>query len=141
MQEFTVHTLIDITESGKRRKEPGFELEYQQQQNFIMMLQTIGMRVNPHYNAGPKFKTVDVESLGFGTEYQGAHTVWTFNFYIEFDSGFTDNQGNKTGLLVDDLNFVPVICNLKETIKPKLCVFDTKSSQHRNTVITTGDDK
>lgn len=141
MQEFTVHTLIDITESRKLRKEAGFEIEYQQQQNFIMMLQTIGMRANPHYTTGPKFKTVDVESLGFGSEYTGSHTVWTFNFYIEFDSGFTDSQGNRTGLLVEDLNFVPVICNLKETINPKLCVFDTKSSQHRNTVVTTGDDK
>jgi hypothetical protein len=141
MQEFTVHTLIDITESRKLRKEAGFEIEYQQQQNFIMMLQTIGMRANPHYTSSPKFKTVDVESLGFGSEYSGSHTVWTFNFYIEFDSGFTDSQGNRTGLLVEDLNFVPVICNLKETIKPKLCVFDTKSSQYQNTVVTTGDDK
>lgn len=141
MQEFTVHTLIDITETGKRRKELGFELEYQQQQNFIMMLQTIGMRVNPHYNFGPKIKTVDISNMGFGSEYSGEHKIWSFNFYIEFDSGFTDSRGDKTGLLVEDLNFVPVICDLTETVKMKLCVFDTKSSQYRNTVITTGDDK
>ena len=141
MQEFTIHTLIDITETGKRRKEPGFEIEYKQQQNFVMMMQAIGMRVNPHYNSSPKFKTVDIGDLGFGSEYTGKHTVWTFNFYIEFDSGFTDSLGNKSGLLIEDLNFIPVICKLKETIDCKLCVFDTKSSQHRNTVVTTGDDK
>lgn len=141
MQEFTIHTLIDITETGKRRKEPGFETEYHQQQNFTMLLQTIGMRVNPHYNGSPTFKTVKVDNLGFGDDYQGEHTVWSFKFFIEFDGGFTDNTGNKTGLLVEDLNFIPIICDLNETISPKLCAFDTKSSQHRNTVVTTGDDK
>ena len=141
MQEFTVHTLIDITETGKRRKEPGFELEYQQQQNFAMLLQTIGMRVNPQYTNSPKFKTVDIDDIGFGDEYRGSHTVWSFRFFTEFDGGFTDGNGNRVGLLVDDLNFIPIICDLNETISPKLCVFDTKSSQHRNTVIVTGQDK
>lgn len=141
MQEFTIHTLIDITETGKKRKEPGCEVEYYEQQNFTMLMQTIGMRVNPHYNSSPKFRTVNVDDFGFGQNYQGKHTVWSFKFFIEFEAGFTDNTGNPTGLLVEDLNFIPVICKLKETIEPKLCVFDTKSSQHRNTVITTGDDK
>lgn len=141
MQEFTIHTLIDITETGKRRKEPGYEVEYYEQQNFTMLMQTIGMRVNPHYNFSPKFKTVNVNDYNFGSEYTGEHTVWSFSFYIEFDGGFTDSDGNKSGLLIEDLNFIPVICKLKETIDCKLCVFDTKSSQYRNTVITTGDDK
>jgi hypothetical protein len=138
MQEFMIHTLIDITETGKRRKELGFEVEYHQQQNFTMLLQTIGMRVNPHYTSGPTFKTVNIDNIGFGEEYSGEHTVWSFKFYIEFDGGFTDSSGNAHGLLLDDLNFIPIVCQLNETISPKLCVFDTKSSQHRNTVVTTG---
>ncbi len=141
MQEFTIETLIDITETGRKRKEQGFELEYQQQQNFSMLLQTIGMRVNPQYNSAPKFKTVDVSNLNFGSVYKGKHTVWTFNFFIEFNGGFTDNSGNPCGLLEEDLNFVPVICSLLETAQFPLCVFDTKSNENRNTTITLTSDK
>jgi len=141
MQEFTIHTLIDITETGKRRKEQGFEVEYHQQQNFTMLLQTIGMRVNPHYTASPTSKTMDISDLGFGEDYSGKHTVWSFKFYIEFDGGFTDSNGNNSGLLVEDLNFIPITCKLTETANLKVCAFDTKSSQYRNTVITTGSDK
>jgi hypothetical protein len=141
MQEFMIHTLIDITETGKRRKEPGFEVEYHQQQNFTMLLQTIGMRVNPHYTSSPTFKTVNIDEIGFGKDYSGEHTVWSFKFYIEFDGGFTDSSGNENGLLLDDLNFIPIVCQLNETISPKHCVFDTKNKQSCNTVVTTGNDK
>jgi hypothetical protein len=141
MQEFMIHTLIDITETGKRRKEPGFEVEYHQQQNFTMLLQTIGMRVNPHYTSSPTFKTVNIDDIGFGDEYSGEHTVWSFKFFIEFDGGFTDSSGNQNGLLLDDLNLIPIVCQLNETISPKHCVFDTKNKQSCNTVVTTGNDK
>lgn len=99
------------------------------------------MRVNPHYNSSPTTDTFDVHRLGFGSEYSGSHTVWTFKFFIEFDGGFTDSSGDRAGLLIDDLNFIPIICQLTETISPKLCVFDTKSDSSRNTVVTTGNDK
>jgi hypothetical protein len=84
---------------------------------------------------------VNIDDIGFGEDYSGEHTVWSFKFYIEFDGGFTDSSGNENGLLLDDLNFIPIVCQLNETISPKHCVFDTKNKQSCNTVVTTGNDK
>jgi hypothetical protein len=72
---------------------------------------------------------------------RGITNTTSGKFYIEFDGGFTDSSGNKNGLLLDDLNFIPIVCQLNETISPKHCVFDTKNKQSCNTVVTTGNDK
>ena len=42
---FIIHTLVDITETGSRRGED--PKQYRQQQNFLTVMQTIGLRVNP----------------------------------------------------------------------------------------------
>lgn len=141
MKEFTVHTLVDITETGQRRKEPGKEVAYFQQQNFTMLLQTIGMRVNPHYSAGPKTKEDDVSKYGFGSSHKGTHRVWTFKFNIEYEDGFTDSSGNKAGLLVEDLNFIPMILNLEETADIDPALLDTKNPEKKNTIVFASDDQ
>ena len=48
-------TLVDITETGARRGED--PLAYRQQQNFLTVLQTIGLRTNIEYSSGPKVIT------------------------------------------------------------------------------------
>ena len=135
MKSFRVVTLIDITETKQYRREPNKDLEREQQQNFQMLLQAIGMRVNPSYRAPPKVKTVDVKDIGFGTNYSGLHNVWTFDFETEYDEGFTDENGNEVGLLVNDLHYIPFAPELTETVKFKIPVFDTQSGTDRNTII------
>ncbi len=141
MKEFTVHTLVDITETGQKRKEPGRELEYNQQQNFTMLMQTIGMRVNPHYNASPRSREDNVDRYGFGTEFEGTQRVWTFKFNIEYEDGFKDSEGNSAGLLIEDLNFVPMIVSLDETVSIEPAMMDTKSIRYKNTVVFASDDQ
>lgn len=141
MKEFTVHTLVDITETGQRRKEPGKEVAYFQQQNFTMLLQSIGMRVNPHYSSGPRNKEDDVTSYGFGTNHKGRQRVWTFKFNIEYEDGFTDTNGDKAGLLKDDLHFIPMILELEETANVDPALLDTKSPANKNTVVFASDDQ
>jgi hypothetical protein len=141
MQTFTVHTLVDITETNQFRHQPGAELAKNQQQNFSMLLQTIGLRANPMFVRSPKVETCDLKTLFFGNFYTGSHKVWTFEFQIEYDGAFLDSTGNDTGLLIKDLHFVPVIDELTETIIFKLPVFDTDSMDYRNTVVYTEIDK
>ena len=141
MKEFTIQTLVDITETGQRRKEPGKEVDYFQHQNFTMLIQTIGMRVNPHYINSPKLKADDVKGYGFGSAYQGQHNIWTFKFSIEYADGYKDDQGNNAGLLIEDLNFIPMIIDLTETVELDRALLDTKSTQHKNTVIFASDDE
>ena len=49
---FIIHTLVDITETGSRRGED--PKQYRQQQNFLTVMQTIGLRVNPTYVKAPE---------------------------------------------------------------------------------------
>jgi hypothetical protein len=135
MQRFKLHTLFDITETRQSRKEPGKEYQWQQQQNFVMLLQTIGMRVNPQYDESPTVEEVNLEHYHFGSDYRGVHRVWTWEFYIEFDGGFTNSLGDPTGLLVDDLHFIPMIVNLDETTEFRLNMFDSQSVDYRNILV------
>jgi hypothetical protein len=135
MRRFTIQTLIDITETRQYRHTDGDSVAKLQQQNFSTLMQTIGMRVNPLYESAPRVNTLDVKDLYFGSKFSGSHKVWIFEFGIEYEGGFADSQGNQTGLLVEDLNFVPIITDLTETAEINPAVFDTKSGQDRNTVI------
>lgn len=135
MKTFKVITLVDITETKQYRREPNKDLEREQQQNFQMLLQTIGMRVNPSYRRGPSNEILDLKHLFFGSEYNGSHRVWTFEFDTEYDEGFTDETNNEVGLLVNDLHYVPFTPDLTETVNIRVPVFDTQSGQYRNTII------
>lgn len=135
MQRFSILTLFDITETKQHRKEPGREVEWQQQQNFQMLLQVIGLRVNPLYRSSPVVNEVNLKDYQFGSEYKGKQRVWTFNFEIEYDGGFTDPMGREEGLLVELLHFVPMITGLTETVDIAIPMFDTQAGQYRNTLV------
>lgn len=137
MQRFTIHTLLDITETKRYRHQPGDELAKHQQQNFLVLLQTIGLRANPIFTKGPAVQDQDMTECFFGTAYPSTQRVWTFEFDIEYEGAFAGPL-NDAQLLTQDLHFVPVIMSLTETIDVKLAVFDTASSDYRNTVVYTG---
>jgi hypothetical protein len=146
MKSFKIITLIDITETKQYRREPERELQKDQQQNFQVLLQTIGLRANPIYYESPVVNNIDISSTPygllsqsqfypyFGKKYTGTQKVWTFNFNIEYDYGLTDSHGNNVGLLNDDLQFVPFIPMLTESVHFTVPVFNTKSFEYRNTI-------
>lgn len=137
MKTYRIVTLVDITETKQYRREPNKDLEREQQQNFQMLLQTIGMRVNPSYRKSPSVELCDLNKMFFGREFKGSQRVWTWDFETEYEGGFTDVAGNEVGLLVNDLHYVPFTPDLTETVEFKIPVFDTQSSDYRNTVIYT----
>ncbi len=137
MQSFIIHTLIDITETNAFKHQDGTDLEKLQQQNFMTLLQTIGMRANPMFSRGPTVEEVNLKDWQLGTEYSGQHTLWTFAFDIEYDGAFNDGY-TEHGLLIRDLHFVPIITDLTESIDLRLAVFDVNSTDFRNTVVYTG---
>jgi hypothetical protein len=141
MEKFTVITLIDITETKQYRKEPGKELEIQQQQNFLTLMQTIGMRVNPMYPRPPSLDYNFQKQGLFGSKIAVPQKVWKFDFYFDYYGGLTDSAGNPCGLLIEDLHLIPVIKDLTESVDLELAVFDTKSPEFRNTVIFPEADK
>jgi len=128
---FTIHTLVDITETGCRRGED--PKQYRQQQNFLTVLQTIGMRVNPTY-VGPPAVVKEIPSkLGLGTSYKTKQNVWSYTFDIEYEGGLDIET------LVNDFDLIPIITQLDESIKFTNDVFLSKKPDIVNIVFQLDD--
>lgn len=132
MLYFRLRTLVDITRTGQTRYALGREYERYQQQNFDSLIQAISLRALPFWEEDPVSELIDLE--GFGTDYLGKQKVWTFRFHVETDDAYATKPGN-IDLLINDLNLVPFIPDLGETVKINNHIFDTVNITTKNTVI------
>lgn len=134
MEVIEIKTLIDITNTDVRRINQGTQQQLDQFRNWTTLLQCIGLRAIISYDRDPKVEEVDVKGLGFGTEYKGKHMVWTFQFRPDTEGAFA-NEVSSIGLLKEDLDMIPVILNLTETINTARAVFHTSDVKMANTVV------
>ena len=114
---FKLYTLVDITETGARRGDDPKLLR--QQQNYLTILQTIGLRVNPTYIDSPKLIKEIPKKLGLGTNYKDKQNVWQYIFEVEYEDALDIDT------LVNDFNLIPIIIGLDETVKFKNETFIT----------------
>jgi hypothetical protein len=77
----------------------------------------------------------DVKGLGFGTEFNGKHAVWTFRFVPDRTGVYVSDDGNVIGCLIEDVHSVPVIQKLTETINIDKPIFELKDLATKNTII------
>ena len=134
METIEIKTLIDITNTDTRRPNQGTQQEYDQYRNWITLNQCIEMRSIITYDTNPTNELIDIKGLGFGKEYKGKHRVWTWRFNPDRATAFSNESGGLP-LLIDDLNQIPIIKNLLETINIDTTVFDLKDENLRNTVL------
>jgi len=121
---YHLYTLVDITETKQRHG--GEVLPRHQQQNFDIVLQTIGLCGNVIYKRSPETLPADM----FGKRNK---TAWHFEWEMEHDEIFTID-GNPIAKLKEIFEFVPIITGLTESVlieKPlfsvgKNIVFDFK---------------
>ena len=125
MDKFRMTTLVDITETGARRGED--PLAYRQQQNFLTVLQTIGLRTNIEYSGRPRCISAIPKEKNLGSDYKGEQTIWEF----DFDSPAPDSL--TVDMLNNDFNLIPIILDLAETAKFKNPVFITQNDKINNT--------
>jgi hypothetical protein len=121
---FVIHTLVDITETGSRRGED--PKQYRQQQNFLTVMQTIGLRVNPTYVKAPEVVKEVPSKLGLGTSYKTKQSVWKYVFDMEYE-GALDIE-----TLVNDFDLIPIITQLDETAEFDNAHFLTKDTALTN---------
>jgi hypothetical protein len=121
---FIIHTLVDITETGARRGED--PKQFRQQQNFLTVMQTIGLRVNPTYVKAPEVVKEVPSKLGLGTSYKTKQSVWKYVFDMEYE-GALDIE-----TLVNDFDLIPIITQLDETAKFENAHFITKNTALNN---------
>ena len=147
MYEYRIHTLVDITDNGNLKKSFPFKTDSgdvihdknslviakNQNSNFATMVQLLQMRGNITWEIPPQ--RLELQSLGnhgFGSFYEGKHTSWHFQFFVEQVGVYGDNI-EPTGFLIDDFHNVPIISFCKETATFPLSTFDTQNHQTINT--------
>jgi hypothetical protein len=124
--KFQLHTLVDITCTGARRGDDHRLIK--QQQNYLTVIQTIGIRANPEILKPPTFGPTNINRMGFGSAYRGVRMIWSLEF------GFGLNQTHSLEQLLTDFDFVPVIGDLTENTRMEDWVFRTRDAKHRNIV-------
>lgn len=137
MEVIEIQTLIDITKTKAVRANQGSQLEYNQNRNFLTLCQCVEIRSIMEYDSAPTVDTIDVKGLGFGSDYKGKHRVWTFRFRPDRMGVYVDESGNKVGCLLEDLDQVPVIKNLTETVNIDRAMFNCKDASSKNVVVRT----
>jgi hypothetical protein len=122
--KFRLYTLVDITETRARKGDDTKPLR--QQQNFLTIIQTIGMRVNPAYIEPPVLCSDSTKKYGLGTSFKNKQTIWKFTFDIEYEDALSVDT------LINDFDLVPIIDDLDESVKFSEAHFNTKSDSLRN---------
>lgn len=124
-----IKTLVDVTRTDVRRKGQGPEQKLLQQQNFQTLIQIINLRNLIEENADPYVETRDITGE-FGTSYKGEHKVWTYEFDTSHDDAYYKDQ-DPIGLLKDDLENIPVLSGLTETVpSPKIFAINHKGKSN-----------
>ena len=124
MIRYEITTLVDITRSNPQRSDTD-RLRQGQQANFNSLIQAIGMRSNVEWMQDPQMTNGTVPGQDFKAEY------WRWEFIVERDQVFELN-GDPVGLLLQDLNGVPIIPDLANEIIVDPAAFITQGN-HTNT--------
>ena len=124
LQFYTGYTLVDITATGVTRYRPEQEYERNQQRNWETVLQTIGLRTQPHMIKGPVSAEANLDDYGwsFGEYYQGKHKIWAWTFAVEHEDIFLVDE-DPIGALLSDFEQIPIIQGLDETARFMLPIF------------------
>jgi hypothetical protein len=122
MPRYKIVTLVDITRSNPSRSETN-SLQKGQQANFNSLIQAIGIRSNLNWDTDPVMHTGALPQ-----PLEGKATHWVWEFYTERDEVFTKGD-DSVGLLLDDLNNVPVVPDLLNTVDIDPAAFQTRGSK------------
>ena len=119
-----VKTLVDITET-LTRKGPDVKL-VKQQNNHDTLLQACSLRGNVQLLDC----TTEINTENFGSANLGKNRYWSLKLESEYP--FSED------MLLDDLNFLPIITGLDETGLIHNNVILTKDKVYKNTIFLIG---
>lgn len=122
MPRYRIITLVDITRTNPHRSETD-TLKLRQQANFNSLLQAIGLRSNVQWMRDP---IMTKGSLPYDLGGKANH--WSWEFDVERDDVFL-RDNDSVGLLVDDLNGVPIIPSLNNSSEIDPACFISKGDR------------
>jgi len=126
MEKIGIATLFDITKTNISRgyrpvlaqshstyhTEKDWTKARNQQTNFETLVQVISLRANPFDISTPQECNVQLDEFGYHM-FKGK--CWFFSFAVESDALFRKGD-NPVGLLLEDLNNVPMIAGLNDEV-------------------------
>ena len=122
MPSYKLITEVDITRTQPNRDNTDTVLRAQQS-NFNSLIQGVELRANVMWNIDPE-RVVDSEG----------NSTWHWTFFVE-QTGVYADQYSPIGLLLEDLNNIPIINHLPTTPNLTHPAFKTKGSDRNTWVI------
>lgn len=119
---FKIKTLVDITETRARKGED--DVLYGQQQNFMTLLNTLGLRTNINVVGSPSAEFIQAKE--FGKDYKGEQKVWTQIIEVDYE------DATNVDFMANDFDLVPVVSGLSETALFDIPVFRTLDAKKKN---------
>jgi hypothetical protein len=109
MPRYRITTLVDITRTGFKKSDLD-QHKINQQHNFNSIRQAIELRSNVTWNIDPAKKIGALPG-----PFEGKAAYWIWEFETEREDLFL-KDGDPVLLLKEDLNSVPIINGLEETV-------------------------
>lgn len=131
LDNFTVYTLVDITNTETTDPDLFDTLEYNQYQNLNTILQVVGMRTQPIVISVIVEKSANLKNFKFGSQYSGKHSVWIIKFASEYKDAWL-KENDPTFFLKKDIDGIAYISSLEETVKFNIDIFNTSSVKYKN---------
>ncbi len=122
MARYQVITLVDITRTNASRYEVD-KIKLGQQANFNALMQAIGLRSNFSFISDPQ-----QHDGVLPRDLDGRATYWIWNFDTERDSVFLKGS-DPVGLLIDDINGVPITGQLNNSVDIDPAAFISKGDR------------
>ena len=131
MARYKLITLVDITRTNPRRDETD-SLRVKQQANFNSLVQAINLRSNIEFFSDPEFNKGRLPD-----PLTGKANHWIAEFEVEREDVFL-KDGDPVGLLIEDLNGVPIIPDLNSSVdlNPAVLITSGKKANIWFTIIS-----
>ena len=130
---YTIHTLIDITPTGKHRNRNDEGKAVDQQTNWLTFQNCAMLRTNMEFGK-VSMKEQIVDKYLFGKDFEGKQKVWSVTVTPDRSDVVT------LDMLQEDFDLVPMITGLDESIKKHNELFLTKDEHKTNILfINTSD--
>lgn len=110
MPRYRIITLVDITQNSLPNSDQT-AMTRSQQSNFNSLIQAINLRSNVDWNTDPK----KIEGR-LPDPFSGKGNAWSWEFDCEREQVF-EKGTDPVGLLKDDLDGVPIIVGLEDTVE------------------------
>ena len=129
-----VLSLVDVTKTGLHKNNSNNEKAIAQHANYLTFENCLQLRTNIVPGDAPKVEKINLANTNFGKNYSGNHNVWSMEFAIE-DRADPLPVNEIIDFIKEDIDLVPIINSLDETIGLTNSMFRTLDPETNNIIV------